>query len=566
MNKRSFLVLIAFLLLFSSPLISQTDENIGNIKTAKDNFLMGNYKGALDEYLLLIKTDSNNLIYNFRIGVCYLNTNIDKLKAIPYLLKASADPKCELTVWYELGHAYMLNYQFDVAIPYFEKYKEISGGKESFYLSSDRMIEMCEEAKKLIKKPVNVTIENLGTEVNSTYPDFNPYIPSDESFLVYTSKRAGNTGGLVDFDGYLTSDVYITYQKYDKWIKAKNIGTAINSELVEETAGISADGSKLFIYCDNYTAMNEVIVSNKKGKTFTKPEFLGDNINTNKLETSATMTPDKKYLLFATDRNNQAGGMDIYMSKKLPSGEWGPAENIGEPVNSVYDEDFPYLSADGTTLYFCSQGHNSMGGYDLFKSTWNVKENTWTEPENLGYPVNTPDDDMTISLSLTGRHGYISSFRYGGTGDLDIYKIIFNDIAPAYTVISGTLLNKDSVSIFKKTALMDTVPSDSMNAGVSDVRNLTKDSILTTPKHLQHLCNAQIFVTDKATQRVSGHYLPNKENGKFLVILPPGKYELSVMADGYEKYAEEITVFDRSVNTEVIKDIVLTESSTEKTK
>jgi hypothetical protein len=557
MQRFLFFICVTTSLIFSNQLFSQTDVNTGNTKDAKDNFTLGNYKGALEEYLLLIKNDSNNLTYNFRIGICYLNTNIDKSKAIPYLLKATADPKVETLAWYELARAYMMDYQFDEAITIFTKYKELAAGKESFYISSDRMIEMCEEAKKKIKTPVNVTIEDLGAEINSAYPDYNPYVPSDETFLVFTSKRAGNTGNLIDFDGYITSDVYISYQKYDKWIKAKNIGTSINSELVEETAGISSDGTKLFVYCDNYSAMNEIMIADKKGKTYLKPVFLGDNINTNRLETAATMTPDKKYLVFATDRNDESGGMDIFISKKLPSGEWGPAENIGEPVNTVYDEDFPYFAADGKTMYFCSQGHNSIGGYDLFKTVWNEKENTWSDPENLGYPINTPDDDMTICLSITGRHGYIASLRKGGFGDLDIYKVIFNNIDPAYSIISGTLMNKDSVSIYSIIASVDTTKKDTLALVNDKIKNDTLDSAATFPLAIPKTINVAISVTDKLTKKVFGNYLPNKESGKFLIILPPGVYEISVKADGYEKYTEDLTVFDRSTNTEIVKDIVL---------
>lgn len=552
MKYKKIIISLNLCLLFAIPLLSQTDENMGNNKVAKDNFTLGNYKGALEEYLLLIKTDSNNLTYNFRIGICYLNTNIDKSKAITYLLKTVTDPKVESLVWYELGRVYMINYQFDEAIENFKKYKEITAGKESFYISSDRMVEMCEEAKNKIKKPANVTIENLGPEVNTVYPDFNPYAPADESYLVFSSKRTGNTGGLMDFDGYITSDVYITYEKYDKWIKAKNVGASINSELVEETAGISADGSKLIVYCDNYTAMNQVIISDKKGKTFTKPLFLGENINTNKIVTSAAITPNKKYLVFASNRNEQSGGMDLFISKKLPSGEWGPTDNIGEPVNTVYDEDFPYFSSDGKTLYFCSEGHNSMGGYDLFKTTWNEKEDTWSEPENLGYPVNTPDDDLTICFSVTGRHAYIASFRPGGVGELDIYKIIFNDIDPAYTIISGTLMNRDSLNIYKVTVLSDTLKNKDDKI-ISD----KADSAYVPKQILQKTISVAISVIDKTTQKVFGNYLPNKENGKFLIVLPPGIYEINIHAEGYEKFTEDITVFDRSCNKEITKDIVL---------
>ncbi len=537
-------------------LFSQT-ENQGNSKAAKDNFSLENYKDALEEYLNLLKNDSNNLLYNMRVGLCYLNLNIDKSKAIPYLLKASADPKVENFVWYELGRAYLINYKPDEAIKYFKKYYNVTGGKENYYVSSQRMIQMCEEAKSKISKPVNVTIENAGPEINTAYAEYNPYIPGDESFLVFTSKRAGNTGGMTDFDGYPTSDIYISYQKYDKWTKAKSVGPLINSELVEESVGISSDGTKLFIYCDNYTAMNEVLMSEKKGKSFTKPVYLGENINSSKLETSAAITPDKKYIVFSSDRNEEAGGMDLYISKKLSNGAWGPAENIGEPVNTIYDEDYPYFSADGKTLYFCSEGHNSMGGYDIFKSTWNEKDDSWSKPENLGYPINTTDDDMTISFSSTGRHAYIASSRPGGYGGLDIYKIIFNDIDPAYTILSGTLLNNDSMNIYKALALSDTLQKDSLIQLTDNDLAVKNNDTLVKNNNTTKKIPVDISVIDKSTQKVFGKYHPNVLNGKFLIILPPGDYKINVIAEGYEKYSEDISVSDRNSNTEIFKDIML---------
>ena len=315
----------------------------------------------------------------------------------------------------------------------------------------------------------------MGTEINSAYADFNPYVPVDESFMVFTSRRNGNIGNLLDFDGYNTADIYISFLKYDKWSRAKGIGNAINSELIEESAGLSSDGSKLFVYADNYSAIGQVMLSERKGKSFQKPDYLGSNISSIKLVTSATISPDKKILVFAWDKNEAGGGMDLYMSKKLPSGSWGPPENIGEPVNTVYNEEYPCFSADGKTFYFCSQGHNSMGGYDIFKTAYDATTESWSEPINLGYPINTPDDDMTISLSASGRHGYISSFRNGGHGDLDIYKVIFNDVDPAYLVMSGTLVNKDSVSIFKAIEKApDTLQSDTNKTKLKDLKNKNK--------------------------------------------------------------------------------------------
>jgi len=551
--------------LISNVLFGQTDNSNTSNKNAKDNFSLGNYKDALNDYLALIKNDSTNITYNFRIGVCYLYTDIDKSKAIYYLEKVIASPKADVNAWYEIGRAYMFDYNFDKAISCFKKYKSITNGKESFQLSSERMIQMCEEAKKQVKNPVNVTIENAGPEINSAYADYNPYIPSDESYMIFSSRRAGNTGNMQDFDGYNTADIYISYQKYGKWTKAKGIGNTINSGLVEESVGLSSDGSKLFVYADNYNAASTVMVSDKKGKTFGKPELLGNNINSLKLVTSATISTDKKMLVFACDKNEAEGGMDLYMCRKLPSGEWSTPENLGGKINTIYDEDFPYFAPDGKTLYFSSQGHNSMGGFDIFKTTYDKNTNTWSDPVNLGYPINTPDDDMTISFSATGRHAYIASLRKGGYGNLDIYKVIFNDADPAYMILSGTLMTKDSLNIFKIPEKKEidstktTAVENKYTNNINPIYNAENKDTSVVKKEITYIkANAEITIIDKNTQKVFGKYLPNKTTGKFTLILPPGEFELSVKADGYEDRSETIKVFDEALNNEITKEIVLT--------
>ncbi len=547
---------LLFFFLFCSPIISNAQNDIasGNTKNAKDNFSLGNFKGALEEYLILLKADSNNTTYNFRTGVCYLNTNIDKSKALPYLLKASSDPKVDNKVYYELGRANMLTYKFDEAIKFFKKYKEVTNGSESFIISTDRQIEMCKQAQENIAKPINVTIENIGSEINSSYQDFKPFVPKDESYIVFSSKRAGNTGNMTDYDGDLTSDVYMSFPKYDKWAKVKNAGAFINTDLVEETCGISADGSKIFLYCDNYSGYSDILVSDKKGKSFTKAISVGKNINTNKVENAAAITPDKKYLFISSDRNAANAGLDLFMSRKLPSGEWSVPVNLGPDINTVYDEDYPYMAPDGKTLYFCSQGHNSMGGFDIFKSEWNEKEETWSEPQNLGYPLNTPDDDLTICFSTTMRHAYISSLRENGYGDLDIYKIIFNDIEPPYTSIIGSVLNKDSSNIY--TATIDTSAVGHSKAFGATEKLNNVDS-LNIKKNTESL-NVFINITNNETHKKYGIYHPNKKTGNYAIVLPPGNYTAEIEVEGYQKYSEIIKIYEKSANSELLKDFVLT--------
>ena len=565
MNKTIYLYILFTSLFISLITNAQTNklsnkpELEGNTKLAKDNFFIGNYKDAITEYTLLLKTDSLNSIYNLNLGISYLFTNIDKSKAIYYLEKAITDPNVDSKAWYELGRAYLVNYRLDDAIKTFEAYKKIPlTTKVDLLISADRMIEMCEQAKINITKPINITFENMGSDINSPFPDYNPYVPADESFLVYTTRRKGTTGNFVDYDGYNTADVYISNQNYEKWSKTKSIGININTDLVEETVGLSTDGKKLFVSVDNYIAMNVIILSEIKGKTFQKPTVLMDNIVSKNVEKSATITSDKKTIIFSSDKNSKNEGMNLYMSKLLPNGEWGPAEDI-PALNTKYDEDFPYFAPDGKTLYFSSQGYNSMGGYDIFKTIWNETDNSWSEPENLGYPLNTTDNDYTISFSASGRRAYISAFREDGYGDLDIYKVIFNDVDPSYTILSGTILNQDSVNIFnvKKLSENDTsnLSETILNIDSLNIDTLNMSTEINNNKFEEK--NVKIIVKNLTSQNILGTYRPNKITGNFLIALPPGELEVTVIADGYSKYSENFSVVDKSNNSEINKDIVL---------
>jgi len=526
------------------------EDHPGNEKLAKDLFSMRNFKEALEEYKLLFKKDSLNLTYNYRIGLCYLNIYTDRTKAIPYLEYAVKQPKVEIEAWYELGRCYQYNYRFDDAINAFKTYQKLQKAKsDKFTVPAFRQIEMCRNAMELIKSPVNVTFQNLGEQINSPYPDFSPYVPADESFIVFSSKRDNNLGKLLDFDGFYTSDIYISSSRDNIWGKAKSIGNVINTDLVEEVGGLSADGNIIFIYIDNYEGFNDVIWATRKGRSFQKGTKISPGINTNALESSATISPDKETIIFASERSDGLGGTDLYMSKKIRSGEWSTPVNMGSTLNTEYNEDFPNFSPDGKTLYFASQGHNSMGGYDIFKSAWDNTTNSWSTPVNLGYPVNTPEDNMTISFSGNGRYAYVAALRPEGYGDLDIYKIIFHDVEPPYTIIKGNILNSDSSNIYSYVLPIDNKDEQSglYTTSVNDDINYNNREM-----------TVKINVYDKTSNKLVGKYQPNKITGRYAIILPPGDYTLNFWRKGLKKYSEDFSIDDVGFyNNEINKDIIL---------
>jgi len=197
------------------------------------------------------------------------------------------------------------------------------------------------------------------------------------------------------------------------------------------------------------------------------------------------------------------------MSRRLPNGQWALAQNLGPTINTRYKEDFPQMSPDGKTLYFSSQGHEGMGDFDLFKSTWNEEANTWTEPKNLGYPINTSGDDHCISFTQNNRIAYISSARPGGYGDLDLYRIKFEDSKENFTILKGNIITSDSARTL--TSLVT----------IEDLKN--KD----VPPYT---------------------YNPNPKTRKFIMALPPSKYKITIESKGYKTFTDIFFVFEIGIS------------------
>ncbi|MBU0488835.1 MAG: hypothetical protein KKD31_12885 [Bacteroidetes bacterium] len=501
-------------------------------KTAAIDFSSGNFRKALEEYQGLYESDSANTEYAYKLAVCYLNTFTDREKTIPLLLKASADNTfTETMVWYELGRAYQANYKFDEAIKVFRKFKTIATGKEIIKFTADLQIKMCENAKTLVSRPLNVRFENLGSEINSEGPDFNAFVPLDESFIVFTSKRDNNTGKTMDYDGYNTSDVYWNTLKSGRYGKTKNLGPVINSALVEDVVGLSADGEVMLLSFENYTAIGDLFFSNKKGRSFQRPEPYFFPVNTTDIESSAALSPTKDTIYFSSARQGGKGAGDIFMSVRLPIGDWGTPTPV-EILNTPEDENFPYVSPDGQYLYFASYGHNSMGGYDIFRSAWIDQEKKWGKPENVGFPVNTVDDNLLLCFGRSRHYAYTSAVRPEGYGNLDIYKVFFLNEEPLSSLVEVMLCAPDSNEIVK-----------AMEYEISQIReillNKTKegkaerDSIINIAKK-DTLIDFELTLIDTVSGKVAGMYHVSGPTGRCFIYLPTGVYRLSIVGEGYD--------------------------------
>ena len=397
-------------------------------KDAAELFTASKYKNALSIYLELFKTDSQNVEYNYRIGFCYLETSINKKAAMKYLETANQSKNVKKEWIYYLGLACMYNENWDEAIHWFKNFKNVTRSKLiKDFLNPDRMIEMCINGKDLCANPVNCVFRNAGKNINLSYPDYNPFISADGNSLIFTSRRKGNAGNFIEELGTYTSDIYWSQRKDLVWTKAKNVGANINSEWDEETVGFSSMGECIYVYYDNEEAFADLGKSTLKGKIWQKTETLPNGVNSLQYEGGACSTLDGNTIYFSSSRKDGFGGSDLWMIKREKNGVWGIATNMGNNINSSYDEDSPFLSLDGKKLFFSSKGWNSMGGFDIFCSTWNEREKNWSIPVNIGFPLNDADDNNFISFTGSERFAYLSALRPDGFGDRDIYEVEFLD-------------------------------------------------------------------------------------------------------------------------------------------
>lgn len=511
-------------------------------KFLEANYLMeeNNYSVALPLWLELVQEDSENANINYHIGVCMLNSSSNQTKAgsLPFLEKASlntnsnydpyavSEKSAPVFAFHYLGIAQHLNYQFDKAIENFETFDSKITSKNYLYESNKRRIEMAKYAKYSVSHPVNIEITNLGDQLNSEYPDYSPVVRIDESAIYYTSRRLLEDSSNINLkeyeDGMYYEDIYVSYNDNDKWSKPERLN--INTTGHEATINLSIDGRTLFIYKDDNGDGNlyySNLESDSAGyEIWSNPKKFGPNINSKAYETHVAISPDGKTLYYVSDREGGYGGKDIYFCNLLPTGTWAAPQNAGPTINTSGDEDGVFIHPDGITMYFSSNGHSSIGGYDIFNSVYNEDSSKWSTPSNLGYPINSVDDDVFFVTTPDGKRGYFSSFKEKGYGDKDIYLIELKDAKE-----TGLTLYTGEFTFIDR---------------------------MTPPE------GAQVIITDNTNGDLVGIYTPRQRDGKFSAILKPNRsYHLVYEADEYQPYEEDIFVSDDNVYQEIYKAIRL---------
>ncbi|HEX8517714.1 MAG TPA: hypothetical protein VF868_16060 [Bacteroidia bacterium] len=525
---------LLFLLISLNLLTKAQDKSGYREKFIEGNYLVleGNYARALKSFQEAYAIDSGNANINFKMGFCYLKTITEKSKALPYLERAvlntaknytDLEPRekaAPINAFYYYGQALHLNYKFDEAIANYEKFKSFLKPKQTDLIKdADRHIEMSNNAKQFVAGPIPVVITNLGDSINTSYADYSPVLSADENTVIFTSRRQGSTGGDKTDEDQFYEDIYISYRKADStWTTPVSISPNVNSITHEASVGLTADAQTLLIYKDGNGG--DIYFSTLDGNNWTFPQQMGSDINSPSWETSACLTPDGNTLYFVSDRaEGGMGGRDIWKCVKLPNGKWSRSVNLGAPINTAYDEESPFIHPSGNVLFFSSKGHQTIGGFDIFFSTRN--ENTWDAPLNIGYPINTTDDDVFYVTSPDGKRGYYSSSsRAEGYGEKDIYMITIPE-------------RKEQPLVLIKGVI-----------------------IPVNGKELPP--NLEIIATNNETGIVTGVYKPLLRDGSFTIIIPPNSnYTLSYQQDGEEFYSELMEVPADAAYQEINREVKL---------
>jgi outer membrane protein OmpA-like peptidoglycan-associated protein len=466
------------------------------------------YESALPKFLEAIQAGEKDPMVYYKTAICYQkspNSN-DQLKAIPYFEYALANGKgFPIALNYDLGNLYLRNEDLPKAIETFTRYRELAKADKKALGQAEEGLKTCFNAQAFMSVPRDFKVTHFDAIINTQYTEYNPVVSADESVMAYTALRP-NTGKTRTADKFI-EEVYISYNNEGNWSEPKVVPIA--HEYNVGTAGISPDGQKMIVFMGGAMDPGGLYQITKAGENWSKPTLLTPNINTPKyLESTASITPDGKTIYFASDRINGIGGLDLYKTTLQANGTWTNPVNLGPGVNTKANEDAPFIHPDQKTLFFTSDGHNTMGGQDIFMTKF--VGDKWTSPENMGYPVNTTANDNYFTLIADGTRAYFSSDRKGGMGAQDIY---FLDM-----------------------------PAESANIPLTMIKGKILNSETGKPMP------TKIYLVDNETdKKLDFVYDPDPVTGHYLIILPPAKnYDMIIESEGFLPYTLNINIPNQS--------------------
>ncbi len=566
-NMAKHTTIILFVFLFSSlSAISQKDirikrsnfklENTGGFRLAWKHIRQGNnyyekgtgfFDEALEKYKMAYRYNPDNAALNYKMGVCYLSLRKNK-EAIDVFNKAlSEDEEVAIDIYYLLARAYHLNYQFENAVRNYQKCLEADIIKKLDYTKEDInvYIRQCNSGKELMKEPVRANINNLGGNINSEYDEYGPVLHYGDSILYFTSRRKHEDNDerwLGDHKFY--SDIFRSFKVNGKWGKAKLVPKDLRSDANDAVLDITKDPERIYVYLGDKHG-GDIYYYEKKNDSWKGPKKFSGMINTRDKESSISFTKDGRTLYFVSDLDEESiGKKDIFFSQLNEKDKWMYPMNLGGLINTSLNEEGVYINDTEDILYFSSQGHNSMGGYDMFYSERDVDGN-WKEPVNMGYPINTPYDDLLFRIiDEKGKKAYYSSIREDSYGQRDLYEIIFlGEEKEMLTMESLDLIlwetNPDSSLIFK------TPEKLAIDTTIYLVGNVL-DSINEIG------VKSRIQIVDNEKNKIISTYITDTL-GNFTIKLPEKKkYGVEVTAREYLFFADNLDLNQMEITNDTV--------------
>ncbi len=412
-----------------------------NIKTADE--LLGNndVEKALALYQEKLVTDQNNPEYLLCVGYSLMCIPDKKESSIAYLQSASDIFKSKkstisyLESQFYLATAYRKLYRYQEALAIFETLLKENKKRKEFAKIVENEIQNCKSGEILINDTLNVSVKNLKI-FNSRFSDHSPVLSNNENEIIFTSKRKNSSNNEKYPDGQYSEDIYISKKMNNKWKAPLPISNNINDATHNANCGLSFDGKTLYIYRED-----DIYESLNSDNQWNNPVLINIPVNSKFRESDICINETGDFVIFSSNREGGFGGMDLYKTSKSPEGNWSLPENLGNTINTALDENGVFLHPDGT-LFFSSQEHNSLGGFDIFSSKPDGN-GSFGQPVNIGFPINSAEDDLSFYMSADKKRGYFASERSGGLGHSDIYMVDFADSSKKYLIVKGLVKKND---------------------------------------------------------------------------------------------------------------------------
>lgn len=510
MFLKNLTFLIIFLLSTSSDgllnasqyeLTSKNKKALKHYTSAETAFRSGDYELAKTYLTKAVKADDAFIEAWLLLGDVNIELHAKDEAILSYKIAIRVDSGFFPRAYYFVGNLYFETGDYADAVIYYTLFSDFINDDSALNQLAETSLKKAKFSNEAINNPVSEPPQNLGPVINSSDDEYMNFVDATSTQVVLTRKSAA---GLDNYGrAYYLENLYEANLLNGEWTKPDTINTEWNEDVNIGGMNMSIDGRKMYFTGCNWPSgfgSCDLMVSFRKGKYWQSPFNLGPDVNSQWWDSQPMISSDGKQLYFASRRANGKGGSDLWMSVRLKDGNWSPPINLGDSINSEGNEMAPFIHSDGKTLYFSSTGHYGLGKADLFFSRKD-EAGIWSKAKNLGYPINSGENEINLVITLDGQQAWISSDREGGLGKTDIYLIdVYKKMAPGKVYyVKGTIHDKES----------------------------NKPLI------------AKVVLTDVTTGLVKNATISDPVTGEFLMVLQPDmNYAFNISSDGYLFYSE----------------------------